>query len=142
MNRALSDLYHPIIQQHEREPFHYWKMTDADLTIEAYNPLCGDRFTLFLKIKDGRIQEASFHGYGCAISKASTSVLTKKIQGLPWTLVQEQCQAFYTFVMPEQLPSGLDAEFEAFAAAKQFPERRTCATLSWDALFEHSTQGA
>lgn len=130
--RNLSDLYQDVIKQHDRKPFHYQKIETADYVIEAYNPLCGDQFSLFLNIENGRINEAYFHGYGCAISKASTSILVKKMQGLSIEKVQELCRHFQTIVTTET--HALDEELRAFAAARQFPERLTCATLSWEAL--------
>lgn len=130
--RSISDLYRDVIKKHEREPFHYQKMEDAAHVIEAYNPLCGDQFKLYLQVENGVVTGAHFYGYGCAISKASTSVLMKKMQGMPVENLQALCRHFQEIVStetPEQ-----DEELSAFAAARQFPERLTCATLSWEAL--------
>lgn len=133
--RDLKDLYQSVILQHDREPFHYYKMEATDVILEAYNPVCGDQFRLFFKIEHQTVQEASFQGYGCAISKASTSVLIKKIQGISFDAIQLLLQDFQTIVAPKNLLQlEPDSELAAFAAARQFPERLPCATLSWEAL--------
>jgi len=130
-------LYKEIILQHDRSPFHYQKADNLSITIEAYNPVCGDQFKLFLNIEQEMVQEAYFHGYGCAISKASTSVLVKKIQGLPVQKVLSLLEQFLQLVdLQYDLTENPDTELNAFAAARQFPERLQCATLSWVALKE------
>ena len=145
MEQQLSQLYDTVILQHNRTPFNFEKRTTAPHIVEAYNPLCGDKFKLFLDIENSRVQKATFHGHGCAISKAATSVLMEKIQNMPVDEVLQLIKMYF-----EGLNSGqtegtsrnnregghsdkLNAEFEVFAAVRQFPERLTCATLSWEA---------
>ena len=132
----LSELYHKVILQHNESPFHYAKMETASHLVEAYNPLCGDRFKLYLDVEDNRVKQAHFHGYGCAISKASTSILLQKIEGKTLQEIPDIIQQFYAYVHPDKDPSGVthDPDFEAFAAAKKFPARLKCATLSWNEL--------
>ncbi|MFN7115424.1 MAG: Fe-S cluster assembly sulfur transfer protein SufU [Saprospiraceae bacterium] len=138
MSRDLKTLYQDIILQHDRAPFHYEKVNDAAIVISAYNPTCGDQFKLFLNIENNIIQSAHFHGYGCAISKASTSILVKKMQGLPVTEITLLIEAFLRIVSSEyHIQENNDAELMAFAAARQFPERLQCATLSWEALQQY-----
>ena len=74
-------LYHPLILQHNKAPFHYEKQTSAPTQLDAYNPICGDRFQLYLDMKDQRIEQFHFHGYGCAVSKAATSVMITHLLG-------------------------------------------------------------
>ena len=145
IENPLAQLYDDVILQHNRAPCHYEKRQAAQYIVQAYNPLCGDKFILFLDIENGRVQKATFHGYGCAISKAATSVLMEKIQNMPVDEVLQLIKMYF-----EGLNSGqtegtsrnnregghsdkLNAEFEVFAAVRQFPERLTCATLSWEA---------
>ena len=145
IENPLAQLYDDVILQHNRAPCHYEKRQTAQHIVEAFNPLCGDKFKLFLDIEDGRVQKATFHGYGCAISKAATSVLMGKIQNMPVADVLKLIKMYF-----EGLNSGnndgathnnregesadkLNPEFNAFAAVRQFPERLTCATLSWEA---------
>jgi nitrogen fixation NifU-like protein len=135
MNRNLADLYQTIMLQHDRAPFHFQKIETAPIIIPAYNPVCGDQFKLFLNIKNDVIQSAHFHGYGCAISKASTSVLVKKMQDLPLAKLEILVATFLQMLQADLfIIENADEEMAAFAAARQFPERLTCATLSWEAL--------
>lgn len=136
MNEKLSKLYQEVILRHNEVPFQYEKRTEFDYVLEAYNPICGDQFKLYLKLEDNRIQSAYFHGYGCAISKAATSVLIQKIQGRSLDEIQMLCTEYDKYVKEDTgeptLP--LDEELEAFAAARSFPGRLQCATLSWDEM--------
>lgn len=133
--RSLSTLYQSVILQHDRQPFHYYKMEMPDVMLEAYNPICGDQFRLFLKVENNTIQEASFQGYGCAISKASTSVLIKKIQRLPFDEIIILLQSFQeTITSASLLKDEINPELAAFSAVQQFPERLQCVNLSWEAL--------
>lgn len=130
-----QELYQEVILRHSREPVGFERRSSADLVLEAYNPLCGDQFQLFLELKEGRIREAHFFGYGCAISKASTSVLVERLPGKTWAELRELLAGFHSLLHSgEQTASVVDQSLLAFAAARQFPARMSCATLSWDAL--------
>lgn len=130
----LKHLYQKVILGHSKHPYHYEKMEGPDHIIEAYNPLCGDKFKLFLKMKDDRIETASFSGYGCAISKASTSILVQRLEGLRLADIDSLRQQFRAVALENE--GSDDEEFEAFSAAKEFPGRATCVSLSWDSLEE------
>ncbi len=133
----LSDLYQKTILNHNREPYHYGRQEDADVVLEAYNPLCGDKFKLFLNLDGEVIREAHFHGYGCAISKASTSVLIKRLEGQPLSDILELCRQYLASLHQENEVMANDEELSAFGAARQFPGRLKCASLSWDSLLEY-----
>ncbi len=135
MNDKLKSLYQSVILRHNNEPFHYEKKPGATHLLDAYNPLCGDRFQLFLEVKDGVIAAAHFHGYGCAISKASTSVLVKHLEGQALVQALEMCRSFLAMIEKGSEASG-EEEFAAFAAARDFPGREKCATLSWEEAAE------
>lgn len=128
----LKQLYHSVILAHNKSPYRYEEMEAADYQIEAYNPLCGDKYKLYLQVEDGKIQSASFTGYGCAISKASTSILVKRLEGLPLEEITALKAHFIAIAMEGKTTT--DEELEAFAAAKAFPGRSTCVTLSWDSI--------
>ena len=81
MNERLKTLYKSVIIKHNSEPFSFEKKENATHVLKAYNPICGDRFELFFEVKNGVIEDLTFHGFGCAISKASTSVLVKNLVG-------------------------------------------------------------
>lgn len=131
-------LYHGVILAHNQAPLFFEKRPDAQYAVEANNPLCGDKFTLYLDIENGRIARATFHGYGCAVSKASASVLMKKIQGRSLETVQTTVAAFLAALQGEQAPpeATVDEEFLAFLPARDFPGRLQCAVLAWQAMRE------
>ncbi len=133
MNGDLKKLYPETIKAHNESPFHFEKTADAAHTLKAYNPICGDRFELYLSPKDQMISELHFHGFGCAISKASTSVLMKTLEGKSFQEALAACNNFIRFI-DHELPYNellLTVDFKAFSGVRDFPERYDCATLSW-----------
>ena len=138
MEQQLNELYPPLILEHNQNPSHYLKRPEAGVVLDAYNSLCGDKFKLFLDIEQDRVVAASFSGYGCAVSKAATSVLMEKIQGKTLEEIQGLIQAYFAITKTDQKNSpDTDPELLAFAAAKKFPGRLKCAVLSWEACAEH-----
>ncbi len=136
MTEKLKQLYKSVILKHNKTPYHYEKQPAAAHNIEAYNPLCGDQFNLYLDLENGLIKDIHFHGYGCAISKASTSVLVKNLENKSIEEALELCRIFKELTDPSEAPTK-DVEIkelEAFEAAKDFPSRLSCATLSWEAI--------
>jgi len=141
MKKDISKLYQEIILQHNAQPYHYEKRSDASLTLEAYNPLCGDQFQLFIDPSDLSIQNMWFYGYGCAISKASASIMVKQLEGKTWEEAMNLVRVFLELVKgrygQDKKVDSLDVnpelpeELRAFEVAKRFPTRLTCATLSW-----------
>lgn len=134
----LSDLYRLVILEHNNTPLFFEKRPTAQHVIEAYNPLCGDKFKLFLDIENKTITAATFYGYGCAISKAATSVLLSKMQGQSLESVVSQIDTYFDILDTKNTSdtegSKIEGELNAFRAVQQFPERRTCATLSGQAI--------
>lgn len=142
MDDRLKKLYQSVILQHNKEPYNYQVNETAAHQIEAYNPLCGDQFNIYLDVQEGIIQKVSFHGFGCAISKSATSVLIKQMEGKSIAAVQKLCMAFQTVTNPDiDQINTTDEELLAFEAAKAFPERLKCATLSWEAVEEFLKNG-
>ncbi len=127
-------LYHPLILKHNKHPFHFFKDEHAQFVIQASNPICGDRFTLFLSLQDQVISQASFHGYGCAVSKAATSMLVERMyqKSIPKILQMTQ-EYLKMFESGNQIH---DRELEIFKVARDFPGRTQCARLSWQKLSE------
>ena len=134
MNERLKELYKKVILKHQRAPYHYAAVLDATRVLEAYNPLCGDKFQLYLHEADNTLQSIHFQGFGCAISKASTSVLAQQLEGKTYAEAAVLCADFFNSI--ETGNSDVD-DFAAFAAAKHFPGRRQCAILPWTALQEY-----
>lgn len=138
MNDRLKSLYKTVIVKHNNEPVQFEKKDSAQFVLKANSAVCGDRFTLFFDIENEVIKNLSFYGHGCAISKASTSIMVQNIIGKTIVEALEICNTFYAHIQPEEDAQGSKNEiFEAFSAVEFFPERKQCATLSWDevALF-------
>lgn len=133
----LNKLYDESILEENRHPYHYQKKTDAHLTLEAYNPICGDQFKLFLYTDNGSIKTAYFHGYGCAVSKASTSVLTRELEGCSLEEARAKCRDFIQWLAAgENAPAKAPQSWEPFAAVRDFPGRLSCAQLAWETVIE------
>lgn len=135
MEENLAKLYQGVITEHNARPLFFESRPDAGFVVEAYNPLCGDKFKLYLDLENGVVSKATFSGYGCAISKSSSSVLMKKIQGQPLDALAGILEQFLDAVSAgPDAPTSNDPETLAFTVAKNFPGRDKCATLSWKAL--------
>lgn len=139
MEDNLSLLYQDVILEHNRAPLFYEKRPDAQCVIEAYNPLCGDKFKLYIDIDGENIAAATFHGYGCAVSKASTSVLMRNIQGRALKQLPSLMDGFLKMVENGTESQPADPEMAIFLMAHQFPSRKKCAVLSWQALNDWMT---
>lgn len=133
---SLSGLYQDLILDHNRAPQNFRRMEDANRRVEGINPLCGDHLTICLRMEDGVIKDAAFQGSGCAISKASASLMTSAVKGK----TQEEAEAlfarFHRLVtgMMEQAEAESLGKLAAFSGLSQFPIRVKCASLSWHAL--------
>jgi len=131
----LSDLYQEVILDHNRRPRNFHALADASHTAEGYNPLCGDRLTLYLKVDDGVVRDVSFEGAGCAISKASASMMTDAVKGKSIVEAQALFDRFHRMVTtpPEQPVEDL-GKLSALAGVREFPVRVKCASLAWHTL--------
>jgi nitrogen fixation NifU-like protein len=132
----LRELYQQVILDHNKNPRNYREMPDATSKIEGYNPLCGDHYTIFLKLDDDTIREVSFTGSGCAISKASASVMSSTVKGKSKDEAEKLFDVFHRLVTGDA--SGLSAadlgRLAAFSGVSEFPARVKCATLAWHTL--------
>ncbi len=134
MSADLDDLYQEVILDHNRRP-HNFRVMDEGVKAEGYNPLCGDRLTVYLKIEDGRIRDASFQGSGCAISKASASLMTDSVKGKTTAEAAELFRRFQTMVTGAAEDSVADlGKLLVLAGVRQFPVRVKCASLAWHTL--------
>ena len=133
----IKDLYQDIIVDHNRSPRNFRKMENANRSADGYNPLCGDKLTIFLKIENGIVEDVSFEGSGCAISIASASLMTQQIKGKTEEEANAIFNDFHAMVTDESDEIG---DFEtmgklaALAGVKQYPSRIKCATLCWHTL--------
>jgi nitrogen fixation protein NifU and related proteins len=141
----LSTLYQDVILEHNRSPRNFRRMEQADRHAEGYNPLCGDHLTVWLKLDGDIVTDVSFEGSGCAISKASASLMTTAVKGKRRSEVEELFQRFHDTVTGAA-PAGADpaalGKLAVFAGISAFPVRVKCATLSWHALKTALDQGS
>ena len=142
----LRDLYQDIILDHGRTPRNFRPQEHASHTAQGHNPLCGDRVTVYLTIEDGRIADVSFVGRGCAISTASSSLMTEVLKGKSLDEAKQLFQSFHASVTGGEAPDLAEAladDFERLAplaGVKAYPARVKCATLPWHA-FEAALKG-
>ena len=138
MDENLRELYQDVILDHSRHPRHFGKLDSATNTAQGYNPLCGDRVTIYLIVAaDGRIADIKFEGRGCAISQASASLMTDMIVGRTVTEVEKLMGGFLNLVKGEDV-LGLNDEdrerLDVMAGVSAFPMRVKCATLAWHTM--------
>src|SRR6478609_5741514 len=129
-------LYQELILEHNRKPKNFREMDDADRRIEGRNPLCGDALTLWLKLDGDQIADVSFKGQGCAISKASASLMTAAVKGKSRAEAEQLFDQFHKLVkgeLPDADQKSLGS-LRAFAGVAKFPNRVKCASLAWHAM--------
>ena len=145
MSADLQDLYQEVILDHNRRPRNFRVLQDGRMA-EGFNPLCGDHFTVYLKVDGGVIADVSFQGSGCAISKASASLMTESIKGKSVSDVARLFERFQQMITAppdapiEECREGVPGDrvtlgkLEALAGVRQFPIRVKCASLAWHTL--------
>lgn len=137
----LDELYQSVILDHNRSPMNFHELQDATTHAEGRNPLCGDQYDIWLRVEGDVIADAAFQGQGCAISKASASMMTQAIKGKTAKEARQLFEAFHAMVAgdktedPVASPSAaLPSKLKAFRGVRAFPIRVKCATLSWHAM--------
>ena len=131
----LSDLYQEVILDHNRRPRNFHALDDASHTADGHNPLCGDRLRIYLKVEDGIVSDVAFEGAGCAISKASASMMTDAIKGRTVREVDALFERFHRMVTtPPDLPVEDMGKLSSLAGVREFPVRVKCASLAWHTL--------
>jgi len=146
MDNSLRELYQEVILDHSRHPRHFGTLEDATHKAEGYNPLCGDRVTVTLKLDgDGRVADIKFAGKGCAISQASASLMTDLLAGKTQDQAERMMQGFLHLVKGEpanDLPEDARAHLEVMGGLSEFPMRVKCATLAWHTYKNAVEEGA
>ena len=131
---TMSELYQNVILDHNRSPRNFRRMDDADRHAEGRNPLCGDQLEVWLKLDgDGRIADVSFEGAGCAISKASASLMTQAVKGKGTDEALALFEQFHDLVTGKGARGDL-GKLAVFSGVAEFPVRVKCASLSWHTL--------
>jgi len=132
----LGDLYQEVILDHNRQPRNFGALPGANRAAEGFNPLCGDRVTVELNVQDGIVKDIRFQGSGCAISKASASMMTESMKGRTQAAAEALFQQFHSLLTGEQAAPDEAAlgKLVVFSGVKEFPVRVKCATLAWHTL--------
>lgn len=136
-----DELYQQVILEHNKKPRNFRKLEHPTHSAEGYNPLCGDHYHVFLSVDEqGKIDEVTFEGSGCAISKASASMMTQALKGKTTQQANELFEQFHKLVVGELKPNEEEhdlGKLEVFAGVWKYPTRVKCAALSW-----HTMSGA
>jgi nitrogen fixation protein NifU and related proteins len=133
---SLSTLYQDMILDHNRSPQNYGRMENANRRVEGNNPLCGDRLTVWLRMDGDLIEDAAFEGSGCAISKASASLMTAAVKGKTRSEAEALFERFRRLVTGDLEPSDAKSlgKLVVFSGVSEYPIRVKCASLSWHAM--------
>jgi len=133
----LSELYQQVILDHNKKPRNFHKLENANRRADGYNPLCGDQLNVYLHVEGDQVQDVSFEGSGCAISKASASMMTQAVKGKTKAEAETLFDEFHRMATgeldEENEPNHL-GKLKIFAGVKDFPARVKCATLSWHTM--------
>jgi nitrogen fixation NifU-like protein len=133
----LSDLYQEVILDHNRRPRNFGVLANATRIANGHNPLCGDRLKLYLRLDGERIAEVSFEGSGCAISKASASLMTDAIKGqsiADAVALFDRFRSVVTTPVDEPIDEASVGKLAVLAGVREFPARVKCASLAWHTL--------
>ena len=133
----LSELYQQVILDHNKKPRNFGRLEGASQTADGYNPLCGDQLTVYMQLAGDRVEGVSFEGTGCAISKASASMMTQAVKGKTREEAETLFGEFHRMVTgeldEEATPNGL-GRLKIFAGVREFPARVKCASLPWHTM--------
>jgi nitrogen fixation NifU-like protein len=132
----LRELYQEVILDHHKRPRNFRKIEGPAHHVEGYNPLCGDKVTVYVVVQDNIVKDVSFEGSGCAISTASASMMTESLKGKPVAEAERLFQAFHRMLTSDEA-NGINAplgKLAVFAGVREFPLRVKCATLAWHTL--------
>jgi nitrogen fixation protein NifU and related proteins len=133
---SLSALYQDMILDHNRSPQNYGRLEGANRMVEGNNPLCGDRLVVWLRLEGDLIQDATFEGAGCAISKASASLMTAAVKGKTRAEAESLFERFRQLVTGTLNPTEAQSlgKLAVFSGVSEYPSRVKCASLSWHAM--------
>ena len=130
----LTELYQQVILDHSKSPRNFREMPDADRRAEGTNPMCGDNYSLFVKMDGDVVNDVSFQGSGCAISKASASLLTEALKGKSKAEIKAAFDKVHDMVTTGQVEDTDVGKLAVFAGVHKFPARVKCAILPWHAI--------
>jgi nitrogen fixation NifU-like protein len=139
----LRELYQQVILDHQKKPRNFRRLDETCRHVEGYNPLCGDKVTIYLKVEGDVIKDVTFQGNGCAISTASASMMTESLKGKTLTEAEKTFSAFHDLLTGKSDDTTPLGKLAVFSGVREFPVRVKCATLPWHrfqaALHGHDT---
>jgi nitrogen fixation protein NifU and related proteins len=131
----LQELYREVILDHNRNPRNFGELADATRVVAGVNPLCGDKMTLYVKLGNGKIEDIRFQGTGCAISVASSSLMTERVKGAPVSVALELFDKVHELLTARDSEPAADLDkLAALGGVREYPSRVKCASLGWHAL--------
>mgnify|MGYP001133506923 FL=1 len=130
----LRELYQEVIFDHNRKPRNFHQMPEANRSADGHNPLCGDQLTVYLRVTDGRVEDVSFVGHGCAISTASASLMTEAVKGRSIEEIESLFRDVHALLTDQQPPERDFGKLVALSGVRESPVRVKCATLAWHTL--------
>lgn len=130
----LRDLYQEVILEHSKRPRNYHALASANHKAEGFNPLCGDHFTVYIDVDGDIIKDIGFEGTGCAISKASASMMTQILKGKTTAQAEDAFSKFHALVTGKPSNQAELGKLAVFAGVSEFPVRVKCASLAWHTL--------
>ena len=133
----LNDLYQEVILDHNKNPRNFREIETANFKADGNNPLCGDALRVYVEVEDGKVKDVAFKGSGCAISKASASMMTQTVKGKTKEEAEKMFDEFHRMVLgelDEETDENSLGKLKIFAGVREFPARVKCASLSWHTL--------
>jgi nitrogen fixation NifU-like protein len=131
----LNDLYRDVILDHNRQPRNFGSLEPADASVEGFNPLCGDRLTVRLRLADDKISDIRFEGQGCAISTASASLMTEAVKGKTRVEALQLFDRIHQMLTDDAAPPADElGKLAALSGVREYPARVKCASLCWHTL--------
>jgi len=135
MMAELEELYQEVILDHNKSPRNFRVIENADRKAEGFNPLCGDHVTVYLRLRDGLIKDISFQGSGCAISKASASIMTAELKGKKESDAEELFDKVHKMLTGDGVDGGQSlGKLTVLSGVSKFPARVKCASLAWHTM--------
>jgi nitrogen fixation NifU-like protein len=131
---AIDSLYREVILDHHRDPRNFGALEGATAKVEGYNPLCGDRVEIAVKVSGDKLIDCRFKGEGCSICMASASMMTEEVMGRALAEVQETIDGFRALLKGEECPLAVEGDLESLVGVRNFPVRIKCALLPWTTL--------
>lgn len=134
---STDDLYHPVIIERNRKPLFFREEPSADVILQAYNPVCGDEYKIFLQMEGNKIKMVTFKGYGCAVSKAAIDLLIERLLNKSIEQALQEIDYYFSVLKMEEPPQVEKYTLSVFQKVKYYPTRKECAMLGANSLLSY-----